>query len=1536
MSNRLERSGKALSLLIVVALALGGLLAVALSSAPAARAAVCDQGSSMISGNWVITTAQVCSGIVFTIDGNIYINSPGSLTLVDGGIVFVQDTGHIHLMDVNASASLTLDNSYISTQTNVLDPYVKLTLNVAGSIYLTNHAMFKFPGNLNLNAGSLLNLTASTVTGFSIDELANLGDSAFVDDNDDSAIIAMNGATAYLYQSTIEKIYENTQSGGSSQNLALTGSNLYAYDSFIAVDFSNDGQIHNAMTLDTASSAYLYNVTLDEAQGAGLPLDQRLPAFVPSGSGVVQLLRWSHTTVVDATGIPVLGSAVTSTMSPGTQQAQYPDNGMSTTPSAATRWYLSAVLGLTNNPYSTTDVDGHALIPLWTDRITAATLPNAQSFGNYEESAAYASNPPATGGVSFLPYPDMSVAANNLEVVLQFTDAIICSSPVTTWTGTLGLSGAISVGGTLEIAGAVTITNGNLYIDQSANACGFIQVDSGASLSLVNSVVRSNYPLVIDVTNGGTLAATQGSSLELTQHGMPGLLRSDGTTSTVSLTDTSVSGNVSLAGASATLVRDDFLGPALTIDTSGSGAQTPVRLYDSALSGVSNLSLGTDYGSVSNLAFDIRNMTLDDVQTSQLVFGGTQYVQLTNVSLDDPTGTWYLNTITEGAKVDRYWWLSLNDVDGTGTLLERANATISLWRLDPVSGSLVTAPNPIPGNTIYNTASTTWPVSTTSGQVLYRAFMESRIANPSSRVVNNTYVANGTAAPQGTSYFSDLPNAQATVTDNTVMELTFTSLTPDLSITLLQAINPIIGDSTSQPINTNITLIATIQNTGQIDVRDVDVAFFYTNVDLNGDNLLDSTTDTYRQGALIDEVVIPLVPKGGTATATVYWTPQGSFASSTPISIVVDPPLLLPDDGGAIRETNELNNIFAQTIGLFTWPDLSVTSADIVAPTDPVVNNDAFMEVTVHNIGTFGATDATVQLFENGLPVSAPVQFDLTLGVSQKQIVVWHPTTTGAHLLQVLVDTKNDTLANRDYIMSNNVAATSFNVHTQPDLALLQADYPDTIQGKQDTPFAIEVVVHNLGQTAAVGSGVAVYLDGNLSEMVGRIDELSFLANSSTTKSIQINGIHTPGNHELYLVVDPDGVLVESAENNNFANLSVYIAPPAGQVYIGNPSESQALEPGDVLVRGYVRTVTGEGIPGVFVYINVTQAGSLVLNTTATTDTDGQFLTTMSMGALPDGAYSLQVTSPAAGITSGTVAFSVHRAVPFLNQPMPVLGIQWWIFLVILAAAIAVVVGVTLYFKVYGLGKMVECGECGAFIPEDATVCPKCGVEFEKDMAKCSNCQAWIPVDVKQCPECGVEFATGQVEMADYQEKMRLQYDEVVTKFKDEAERQLGRQLSDREFQEWWRKQPTFLTFEDWLREEEEMRKMGSKPCPTCGTLNSVTATVCHKCGSLMKEAARPPGGGGSGGVVAGAPARRAAAPTPGPAPLEPTGGAQAATGAAAGSEAIPRRVIRKPIQPPQPVVQKKVIKRPMGEGQQGESAEAGEQASDETPEDEL
>src|SRR5437879_2017378 len=288
-----------------------------------------------------------------------------------------------------------------------------------------------------------------------------------------------------------------------------------------------------------------------------------------------------------------------------------------------------------------------------------------------------------------------------------------------------------------------------------------------------------------------------------------------------------------------------------------------------------------------------------------------------------------------------------------------------------------------------------------------------------------------------------------------------------------------------------------------------------------------------------------------------------------------------------------------------------------------------------------------------------------------------------------------------------------------------------------------------------------------------------------------------------------------------------------------------------------------------------------------------------------------------------------------ISTPMPFLGIPWWLFLIGLAAAVAAGIGITLYWKVFGLGKMVECGECGAFIPEDATTCPKCGVEFEKDMAKCSNCQAWIPVDVKQCPECGVEFATGEVEMADYEEKMRLQYDEVVRKFQDDAEQQLGRSLAETEFQDWWRKQPTFLTFEDWLREEEEMRKMGSKPCPVCGTLNSVTATVCHKCRSLMRDE-RPPSGGGSAPAV---PATQrtagpSAAPSGGPSANESsTLAALSGQSPAPGADAVPRRVIRKPLAT-QPVIQKKVVKKTLEAKDDQESEDKSESGADPESED--
>src|SRR2546422_442722 len=85
LSSRAERNGKALSFLIVLTLALGGVFATVVALTPVARAGTCDQVGGVITQTWTITTTQVCTDILYTVDATININSGGSLTLVNGG-----------------------------------------------------------------------------------------------------------------------------------------------------------------------------------------------------------------------------------------------------------------------------------------------------------------------------------------------------------------------------------------------------------------------------------------------------------------------------------------------------------------------------------------------------------------------------------------------------------------------------------------------------------------------------------------------------------------------------------------------------------------------------------------------------------------------------------------------------------------------------------------------------------------------------------------------------------------------------------------------------------------------------------------------------------------------------------------------------------------------------------------------------------------------------------------------------------------------------------------------------------------------------------------------------------------------------------------------------------------------------------------------------------------------------------------------------------------------------------------------------------
>jgi ribosomal protein L40E len=238
-----------------------------------------------------------------------------------------------------------------------------------------------------------------------------------------------------------------------------------------------------------------------------------------------------------------------------------------------------------------------------------------------------------------------------------------------------------------------------------------------------------------------------------------------------------------------------------------------------------------------------------------------------------------------------------------------------------------------------------------------------------------------------------------------------------------------------------------------------------------------------------------------------------------------------------------------------------------------------------------------------------------------------------------------------------------------------------------------------------------------------------------------------------------------------------------------------------------------------------------------------------------------------------------------------------WVWLIIIIVVAAAIAGFTIYTYKYGLGKYVECGECGAFIPAASKRCPKCGVEFEAGTMKCSECGAWIPAASTECPNCGVKFVGELEEEGDYLERMRAEYDEMVSKYRELARPELGKKFSDKAFDEWWRRQPGFITFDDWLAKEEEKKKEGPIPCPVCGTLNPKEATVCHKCGTVFGAARAGP-----------LPERKA--PPPGAPPAAGAPPAEAPEAAMPG--AAPRMVIRRPIE--KKVVPKKIIRTPSGQ----------------------
>ncbi|MFQ5837930.1 MAG: CARDB domain-containing protein [Thermoplasmata archaeon] len=1184
-------------------------------------------------------------------------------------------------------------------------------------------------------------------------------------------------------------------------------------------------------------------------------------------SATIYIHRWLDVKVVDRFGSVVPNTYVESQILPTGQLAYYPDNGGANTPGSAVLEFL----GATSSDFNVTNSTGRALVPLLTEWVNSSvfnpTMPNSYFIGNYRVRTSFSSEV-LNQDLSFNPYPSLDASSNRLTVTSQLGDLVWPAQDNTyVWSSTTVIDYDLELDGNVRVTGDVTIVGSQLTIVQGGNETGrhYLSIEGTGSLTIQNGGLSSNLPLVVYVTDSGQLSTWDSQLMLNTPYGR-GIIYGD-QSSVISIEGGNLQGDVKALGSSASLKGVTISDSNLTFDATGTS-----YLWDPAFDGNVGLAFLSDDGSAATLDFDIRNVTFNETLSSSVTFRGTQYAQLTNVTFL-VGGDWWTGRIADNAKVGFYWWLTVLTVDGAGSSIRDANITLERLNPDTLAFELIPAPG---SDDLFMGTWTGTHVEAPEAIILYRALAQERFA--SQGWSNSTYGANGSKVVNGETFYADI-NETVVMDDNSEISLVFSDLTPELSMAGLsfQGAN---GVSNTQPINMALEIKPDVRNEGRVEETGVTVHFYSIDVDLDDDGVMDNSPEDYTS-FLLGDVNITIEPLS-TSTASLSWTPTvpGTYA----ISVVVD-------QSDLRKEVNETNNIIKATLEVVDWPDLSISPSDVVVTRVPVEEGEANLQVTVRNEGTAAADDATVQLYDNGT-LAGSASVDVPAGSSASATLSWIPSVAGSHNLTVLVLSKNDSFSNTDFFMDNNVAELSVDVLTKPDLEIRPSEFEDTrvVEGRT---FTVEVVVYNVGSTDASNFDVGLYLDevsaeGLLAVRVG----LTIPTGSNLTLLLEAKAVSVAGNYTLIILVDTSNLIPEVREDNNRVEVTLEVVPPEGQVFIDTPQAGQSYSLGDqVLVSGKATTPAGQPIPDMKVTMVLRDPeGGFHDAKNVFTDQNGEFVAGLQIPAdAPSGEWTLLVSTDVETIQGASLKVSVEKVVPWYEFTVPMVNLPLWMLLVVLAIFLVVVMAITAYMRTFGLGRLVECGECGAFIPESSHSCPKCGTEFEKEMAKCSSCHAWIPADVKKCPECGVEFTTGKAKAADYRDKMRKQYEKVVDKYRAEAARALGHKPSEKEFQEWWRRQPTYVTFQNWLKEEEEMRKMGSKPCQRCGTLNSITATICHKCGTLMSSEA-PPG-------------RR---PPVGPRGTPPTGPVSKPPATPPGGTAAPVR--RKKVDKP---VMKKIVKKP-------------------------
>jgi len=330
-----------------------------------------------------------------------------------------------------------------------------------------------------------------------------------------------------------------------------------------------------------------------------------------------------------------------------------------------------------------------------------------------------------------------------------------------------------------------------------------------------------------------------------------------------------------------------------------------------------------------------------------------------------------------------------------------------------------------------------------------------------------------------------------------------------------------------------------------------------------------------------------------------------------------------------------------------------------------------------------------------------------------------------------------------------------------------------------------------------------------------------------------VKGIDT---HILRVVLNPARNVTERNYENNNATITLDVTPPEMEIVFAKYSEEHqnVIYEGDhliVIIKVINKNATESR--GKTVYMsNVTVSlnlGNLGKYSAMTTEYGvARFVIPVNKV----GEFTPLVTLEYYGsIRSLTLTGDEYKIV---TEPKP-LKIPWlWIIIVVIVAAVG---GFFLYGFLRFRKKAKEymlCGNCGRLVPADAERCPYCGVVFEKEKVKCPECGSWIDEDAKYCPVCGALFIDKEDPEYDKFAEMKSKYERYLEKYKLEARKYIGKEFTAEEFFKWWKTHPEFISFQEWLKRQEERIEGETVLCPVCGAVNPKGAKICRVCGSPL------------------------------------------------------------------------------------------------------